>query len=190
VPALICQPMVSSSHVVVVFERFIDVAFPSRSRAGSPNQRSNGPAPARSRVRRWPATSTSGIHDASPNTESLENVWTALSGQVRPVVLADPGLRAVFGTKDKMRLEVTSAIKFGPRVDTLDKLITLIRWLAATAESPLPDDDDWAILDSIKVLNPRKSKDLIARLKRDLAEKLVVTCAPEFHCGLTELRPP
>lgn len=97
-------------------------------------------------------------------TESLENVWTALSGQVRPEVLTDPGLRAVFGAKDKMRLEVSSAIKFGPRVDTLDKLIMLIRWLAATAESPLPADDDWAILDSIKVLNPRKSKDLIARL--------------------------
>jgi hypothetical protein len=107
-------------------------------------------------------------------TESLENVWTALSGQVRSAVLADPGLRAVFGPKNKMRLEVTSAIKFGPRVDTLDKLIKLTRWLAVTVESPVPEDDQWAILDSIKVLNPRKSKDLIARLHSHLAKKIVV----------------
>jgi len=164
----------TGGHSVVVFERFIDVAFPIEVA-----RRIAEPEVKRARSSQISGTTlASDVNFRDPRrityTESLENVWTALSGQVRPVILAESGLRAVFGARDKMRLEVSSAIKFGPRVDTLDKLITLIRWLAATAESPLPDDDDWAILDSIKVLNPRKSKDLIGRLKHDLAEKLVI----------------
>lgn len=148
----------TGGHSVVVFERFINVAFPI-----DVARRIAEPEVKRARSSQISGTTlASDVNFRDPRrityTESLENVWTALSGQVRPVILADRCLRTVFGTKDKMRLEVSSAIKFGPRVDTLDKLITLIRWLAVTAESPLPEDDDWAILDSIKVLNPARAR--------------------------------
>ncbi|MBV9919709.1 MAG: hypothetical protein JOY78_02480 [Pseudonocardia sp.] len=73
----------------------------------------------------------------------MENVWTALSGQVRPDVLVEVGLRAVYGSRKRMCMGVGSAIRFGPRVATLDKLIALIRWLAARSRAPLPDEDDW-----------------------------------------------
>jgi uncharacterized protein (TIGR04141 family) len=164
----------TGGHSVVAFERFIDVSFPIDIA-----RRIAEPEVKRARSSQISGTTlASDVNFRDPRrityTESLENVWTALSGQVRPAILADSGLREVFGPKNKMRLEVSSAIKFGPRIDTLDKLIKLIRWLAGTAESPLPEDDDWAILDSIKVLNPRKSRDLIASLHRHLAEKLVV----------------
>ncbi len=164
----------TGGHSVVSFERFIDVSFPIDIA-----RRIAEPEVKRARSSQISGTTlASDVNFRDPRrityTESLENVWTALSGQVRPTILADPGLRTVFGPKNKLRLEVSSAIKFGPRVDTLDKLITLIRWLATTAESPVPDDDEWAILDSIKVLNPRKSKDLIVRLNCHLAKKLVV----------------
>jgi uncharacterized protein (TIGR04141 family) len=164
----------TGGHSAVSFERFIDVSFPIDIA-----RRIAEPEVKRARSSQISGTTlASDLNFRDPRrityTESLENVWTALSGQVRPSVLADPGIRTVFGPKNKMRLEVSSAIKFGPRVDTLDKLIALIRWLAAIAESPMPDDDNWAILDSIKVLNPRKSKDLIVRLNRHLAKKFVV----------------
>ncbi len=158
----------------VVFDRFTDISFPidvARRIASPEVKRARSSQIAGS-------TLVSDVNFRDPRrityTESLENVWTALGGQVRPEALDDQGLRAVFGAKQKMRLDVGSALRFGPRVDTLDKLIALLRWLSAIVESPVPDDDDWAILDSIKILNPRKSRDLIARLNRHLAKQLVV----------------
>lgn len=164
----------TGGHSIAVFERFVDLSFPI-----DVARRIAQPEVKRARSSQISGTTlASDVNFRDPRrityTESLENVWTALSGQVRPDVLAEDGLRAVFGTKKRMRMEVGSSIKFGPCVATLDKLIGLIQWLAARSRAALPADDDWAILDSIKVLNPRKSKDLIARLRETLAEKLVV----------------
>jgi uncharacterized protein (TIGR04141 family) len=164
----------TGGHSVAVFERFVDVSFPIEvaRRIAMPE------------VKRARSSQLSGANLANDvnfrdprritYTESLENVWTALSGQMRSDLLADPQLKAVFGAKTRIRLEISSSIRLGPRVDTLDKLLNLIRWLASTADAPLPEDDEWAILDSIKVLNPRKSKDLIGRLKTHLAERVFI----------------
>ncbi|MFD4638415.1 DUF6119 family protein [Lentzea sp. NPDC058436] len=164
----------TGGHSAVVFERFVDISFPieiARRIAEAEVKRARS-----SQIAGAALVSDVNFRDPRRITyrESLQNVWTALGGQVRPDVLAQPSLRNVFGNKAKMRLDVSSAIKFGPRVESLDKLIELIRWLADVAESPLPSDDEWAILDSIRVLNPRKSKDLITRLNRQLAVKLIV----------------
>jgi len=164
----------TGGHSIAVFERFVDLSFPI-----DVARRIAQPEVKRARSSQISGTTlASDVNFRDPRrityTESLENVWTALSGQVRPDVLAEDGMRAVFGTRKRMRMEVGSAIRFGPRVVTLDKLIALIRWLAVRSRAAPPDEDEWAILDSIKVLNPRKSKDQIARLREALADKLVV----------------
>lgn len=164
----------TGGHSIAVFERFVDLSFPIdvARRIVQPEVK---------RVRSSQISGTtlaSDVNFRDPRrityVESLENVWTALSGQVRPDVLAEDGLRAVFGTRRRMRIDVGSSIRFGPRVATLEKLIGLIRWLETRSRVALPDEDDWAILDSIKVLSPRKSVDQITRLRGALAEKLVV----------------
>jgi uncharacterized protein (TIGR04141 family) len=164
----------TGGHSIAVFERFVDLSFPI-----DVARRIAQPEVKRARSSQISGTTlASDVNFRDPRrityTESLENVWTALSGQVRADVLAEDGLRAVFGVRKRMRMEVGSSIRFGPRVATLDKLIALIRWLATRSRAPLPDEDDWAILDSIKVLNPRKSKDQIGRLRGALANQLVM----------------
>lgn len=159
-----------ASHV---FDRFIDVAFPIAvaRRVAQPEVK---------RARSSPLTGAALATDVNfrdprriTHTESLENVWTALSGQVREEILLDKELISVFGRKKSMRVEVSGSIKFAPRVGSLAKLIQLMRWTLSTSEAPLPDDDDWRVLDSIALLNPRKSKGLIESLKAELSSKLL-----------------
>lgn len=157
-----------------VFERFIDLSFPIAvaRRIAEPE------------VKRARSTQITGAALAADvnfrdprritRTESLENVWTALSGQVRPETLQNDALVAVFGRKKKMRLDISGSVKFGPRVESLEKLLKLIRWLLEISEAELPADDDWKILDSIKLLNSWKSKDLVENLRMALAKKLFI----------------
>ncbi len=162
----------TAGQAAVIFERFIDISFPIEvgRRIAKPEVKG-----ARS-SQITGSTLTSNVHFRDPRrityAESLENVWTALSGQLRGNILEEQALTSVFGVKAKMTVDVTSSLKLGPRIASPEKLVGLIRWLAAKVESPLPADDEWAVLDAIKVLNPRKKKDLIAHLKTALAEKI------------------
>lgn len=123
----------TGGQAAVVFERFVDVSFPI-----DVARRIAEPEVKRARSSQIAGTTLANdVNFRDPRrityTESLENVWTALSGHVRSDILAEPDMRAVFGPKAAMRLEVSSSILFGPRVPTLDKMITLIRWLGAAA---------------------------------------------------------
>lgn len=158
-----------ASHV---FERFIDVSFPIAvaRRVAQPEVK---------RARSSPLTGAALATDVNfrdprriTHTESLENVWTALSGQVRTDTLVESEFVSIYGHKKSMRVEVASSIKFTPRVESLEKLIKLMRWTLATSEAELPEDDEWRVLDSIALLNPRKSKGLIESLKKELSSKL------------------
>lgn len=162
----------TAGQSVVVFERFIDIAFPievgrriakAEIKAARANQITG-------------TTLASDLHFRDPRrityTESLDTVWTALSGQLRDTVLDKKALADIFGAKSKMKIDITSAVRLGPKVESPAKMIELIRWLAEQAEGPLPKDDGLAALDAIKVLNPRKKKDLIAKLRTALAEQI------------------
>lgn len=158
----------------VCFERFIDISFPievgrrvaKAELKGAKSSQITG------------TTLASDVHFRDPRRitylESLDNVWTALSGQLKDSVLGEKTLKDIYGTKSKMRLDVTSAIRLGPRIESPAKLVKLIRWMASKAEEALPLDDAWAGLDAIKVLNPRKRKDLIEKLKKDLAKRIFI----------------
>lgn len=165
----------TAGQSAVVFERFTDIAFPIEvgRRIAKPEVKG-----ARS-SQITGSTLASDLHFRDPRrityTESLDNVWTALSGQIRDAVLDDKALTAIFPNKNKIRLDVTSAIKLGPRIESPEKIVELIKWLAKKSEDKLPADDGWASLDAIKVLNPRKKKDLITELKQALATKIFVT---------------
>lgn len=164
----------TAGQAAVSFERFVDISFPIEvgRRIAQPEVKG---------VRSSQITGStlaSNVHFRDPrrltHVESLDNVWTALSGELRRDVLGDESLVSVFGPKAKIRLDVTSAIKLGPRIETPEKIVRLINWLATKVETELPEDDGWSGLDAIKVLNPRKKKDLVARLKLALAEKVFV----------------
>lgn len=162
----------TAGQSAVVFERFIDIAFPIEvgRRIAKPEVKG-----ARS-SQITGGTLASDVHFRDPRrityTESLDNVWTALSGQLQDTVLDEKALASIFGIKSKIRLDVTSAIKLGPRIESPQKMVELIRWLALKADADLPKDDGWAGLDAIKILNPRKKKDLIGKLKIALAKKI------------------
>ncbi len=104
----------TAGQAAPVFERFVDIAFPidvgrrvakPEIKGARSNQITGG-------------TLASTVHFRDPRrltrTESLENVWTALSGQLRDAVLREPDIVRIFGAKKKLRFEVTSAIKAGP----------------------------------------------------------------------------
>lgn len=160
----------TAGQSVVAFERFIDISFPIE--VGRRIAKAEIKGAKSSQI--TGSTLASDVHFRDPrritHTESLENVWTALSGQLQETALAEATLKDIFGAKTKIRLDVTSAIKLGPRIESPEKLIKLIRWMAAKADQTPPKDDPWAGLDAIKVLNPRKKKDLIGKLRGALAE--------------------
>ena len=162
----------TAGQSAVVFERFTDVSFPIDvgrriAKAEVKGARAN---------QITGTTLASDLHFRDPRrityTESLDTVWTALSGQLRDTALDKKALADIFGVKSKMRIDVTSAVRLGPKVENPAKMIDLIRWLAKQAEGDLPSDDGWAALDAIKVLNPRKKKDLISKLRKSLAEQV------------------
>ncbi|WP_437770399.1 DUF6119 family protein [Arthrobacter sp. KNU40] len=158
----------------VSFERFIDISFPIE--VGRRVAKAEIKGAKSSQI--TGSTLASDVHFRDPRrityAESLDNVWMALSGQLQNSVLVEKALKDVFGAKSKIRLDVTSAIRLGPRIESPQKLIDLIRWMAAKADEALPDDDPWAGLDAIKVLNPRKKKDLIEKLRKNLADRIFV----------------
>ncbi|MDN5759160.1 MAG: TIGR04141 family sporadically distributed protein [Tomitella sp.] len=165
----------TAGQSAVVFERFADIAFPI-----DVGRRIAKPEVKGARSSQITGTTlASDLHFRDPRrityAESLDNVWTALSGQIRDAVLDEKELSSIFPGKNKIRLDVTSAVKLGPRIESPQKIIELIKWLAKKAEAKLPADDGWASLDAIKVLNPRKKKDLIAELKEALATKVFLT---------------
>lgn len=164
----------TAGQSAVSFERFVDISFPIE--VGRRVARAEIKGAKSSQI--TGSTLASDVHFRDPRrityAESLDNVWMALSGQLRASVLGEVVLKDIFGPKSKIRLDVTSAIRLGPRIETPQKLIALIRWLAAKSDEALPDDDPWAGLDAIKVLNPRKKKDLIEKLRKALADRIFV----------------
>jgi uncharacterized protein (TIGR04141 family) len=157
---------------MVAFERFIDISFPIEigRRIARPEVKG---------VRSSQITGSnlaSDVHFRDPrritHVESLENVWTALSGQLLPTVVEDASVVSVFGRKQKIKLDVTASVRFGPKVRSPEKIVELIRWLSQKTDTEIPEDDGWSSLDAIKVLNPRKRKDLVTRLKMELAESI------------------
>lgn len=164
----------TAGQAAVVFERYVDIAFPLDvgRRVARPEIRS---ARANQITGR---TLVSDQHFRDPRrimlSESLDTVWSSLSGDVRDEWLADPELQNVFGAKKKMRISVTGAIRLGPKIESLEKMVALVTWLGAIVDQPLPVDDAWSALDSIKALNPRKQKRLITRLRAALARQIFV----------------
>lgn len=164
----------TAGQSAVVFERFTDVSFPvevgrriaqPKVKAAKANQITG-------------TTLASDMHFRDPRritySESLDTVWTSLSGKVQDAVMREAALTSIFGPRSRMRLDVTSAIKLGPSVESPERMLELIRWLADKADAPLPADDGWAPLDAIKILNPRKKKYLIERLRSVLAQRIFV----------------
>ncbi|MDT0117522.1 TIGR04141 family sporadically distributed protein [Microbacterium sp. PRF11] len=164
----------TAGQSAVVFERFTDISFPID--VGRRIAMAEVKGAKASQITGSTLASNMQFRDARriTYTESLDTVWTALSGQLQPGVLDEKALVQIFDVKTKMRLDVTSAVKLGPKVETPEKMVALIRWLAKKAEGPLPTDDGWGWLDAIKVLSPRKKNDLIAQLRRTLATRIFV----------------
>jgi hypothetical protein len=63
-------------------------------------------------------------------------------------------------------------VKLGPCIKTPEKLVSLIRWYSSKVSAAIPDDDGWGVLDTIKVLSPRKKKNLIGQLRVQLAKQV------------------
>jgi uncharacterized protein (TIGR04141 family) len=162
----------TAGQAAVVFDRFVDISFPIEV-----GRRITKPEINSARANQITGmTLASDLHfrDARRITsaESLDTVWTSMSGQLRADQLAMETIVGALGKKNKIRVDVSSAIRFGPKVSKPRDMISLIRWLAEQAEGPLPADDGWSALDSIRVLNPRKQRDLIAKLRLALAERV------------------
>ncbi|WP_275003087.1 DUF6119 family protein [Promicromonospora iranensis] len=157
---------------MVAFERFIDISFPIE--VGRRVARPEVKGVRSSQI--TGANLASDVHFRDPrrisHVESLENVWTALSGQLLPAVVEEALIVSVFGRKSKIKVDVTASVRFGPKVKTPEKIVALIRWLSRKVDTDIPEDDGWSSLDAIKVLNPRKKKDLVARLKGELAARV------------------
>lgn len=159
---------------LVVFERFTDVSFPIEvaRRIAKPEVK---------RARASQLSGTTLANDVSfrdlrrlAYSESLENVWTALSCQVRRDCLEDETIKRIFGTKRSIRLEVSSSVRLVSEIQSPQDLVQLISWLQSKADEELTIDDEWTILDSLRVLNPRKSKDQIRRLRTQLSRQIFV----------------
>ena len=162
----------TAGQSAVVFERFIDLSFPIEvgRRIAKPEVKSAHTNQITG------STLASDLHFRDPRrityAESLDTVWTALSGYIRSNKLALKAVTDVFGVKDKIKIDVSSSLRLGPKVQEPSKLINLIKWLAEQEQEALPEDDGWAPLDAIKLLNPRKKRILIERLHESLAEKI------------------
>jgi uncharacterized protein (TIGR04141 family) len=162
----------TAGQSAVVFERFIDLSFPievarriakPEIKAARANQITG-------------STLASDLHFRDPRrityTESLDTVWTALSGYLLDKKLDLKELTSIFGVKNKIKVDVSSAIRLGPKVQTPEKMVELIKWLAKQEQQDLPEDDAWAALDAIKMLNPRKKRLMINKLRSSLAKKI------------------
>ncbi|MGK9148049.1 TIGR04141 family sporadically distributed protein [Plantibacter flavus] len=164
----------TAGQAAVVFERYVDIAFPLEV----------GRRVAKGEVRSARANQITGRtlmsdqHFRDPRritlTESLDTVWSSLSGDVRAEWLADGRLQGIFGLKKKMRISVTGSVRLGPKVESLEKMVALVTWLGWVVDEALPVDDAWGALDAIKALNSRKQKRLIERLRIELARQIFV----------------
>lgn len=164
----------TAGQSAVVFERFVDVSFPI-----AVGRRIAKPELVAARANQITgSTLASDIHFRDPrritSVESLDTVWSALSGQLRSDVLKEKELVSIYGEKKRIRVDIKSSVRIGPALESPAKTIELIRWLEAKAEETPPVDDGLAVLDSIKALSPRTRKGLIAELRRALAEQLFV----------------
>jgi len=162
----------TAGQSAVVFERFVDLSFPIEigRRIAKPEIKS-------ARANQITGTTlASDLHFRDPRrityTESLDTVWSSLNGYMRDTLLGDEKLNDVFGSKNRIKLDVASSLRLGPKIADPVKMITLIKWLTKQGEKPLPVDDGWAALDAIKMLSPRKQKNLIAELCAKLAEQI------------------
>lgn len=162
----------TAGQSAVVFERFVDISFPIEvgRRIAKPEVKSGRS----SQITGTTLSSDLHFRDARriSHAESLDTVWTSLTGQMRAAVLADKTILSIFGAKSKMKIDVTGALRLGPKVDSPAKMIDLIRWMADQSEESLPSDDGWAALDTIKLLHPRKKKDLLSKLRHELAVQI------------------
>lgn len=162
----------TAGQSAVVFERFIDLSFPIEA-----GRRIAKPEVKRAHTNQITgSTLASDLHFRDPRrityVESLDTVWTALSGYVRDNKLALKALTDIFGIKDKIKIDVASSLRLGPKVQDPEKMVNLIKWLAEQEHEDLPEDDGWKALDGIKLLNPRKKNLLISELRASLAEKI------------------
>lgn len=162
----------TAGQSAVVFERFVDLSFPIEvgRRIAKPEVKS-----ARANQITG-STLASDLHFRDPRrityAESLDTVWTALSGYLRDEKLDLNDVTDIFGVKTKIKIDVSSALRLGPKVQNPEKMVGLIKWLAKQEQEELPEDDGWAALDAIKLLNPRKKRLLINKLRSALAEKV------------------
>lgn len=162
----------TAGQSAVVFERFIDLSFPIDvgRRIAKPEVKS-------ARANQITGTTlASDLHFRDPRrityTESLDTVWSSLSSYLRDTLLDQKALINIFGDKNKIKLDVASSLRLGPKVQDPLKMIALIQWLVKEGEKDLPADDGWAALDAIKMLSPRKQKLLISELCASLAKQI------------------
>lgn len=162
----------TAGQSAVVFERFVDLTYPIEvgRRIAKPEVKS-----ARANQITG-STLASDLHFRDPRrityAESLDTVWGALGGYVQDTKLDLKALTDIFGIKTKVKVDVSSALRFGPKIQDPSKMIALIRWLAEQEQGDLAQDDGWAALDAIKLLSPRKKRLLINKLRKALAEKI------------------
>lgn len=160
----------TAGQSAVVFERFVDLTFPIEV-----GRRIAKPEVKGARANQITGTTlASDLHFRDPRrityAESLDTVWSSLSGYMRDSLLGNEKLNDALGSKHKIKVDVGSSLRLGPKVVDPVKMITLIKWLIEQGEKPLPADDGWAALDAIKMLSPRKQRNLI----KELCEKLAL----------------
>lgn len=162
----------TAGQSAVLFERFVDLTFPIEV-----GRRIAKPEVKGARANQITGTTlASDLHFRDPRrityAESLDTVWSSLSGYIRDNLLSNKELNDVFGEKNKIKLDVGSSLRLGPKLNEPLKMIALIKWLIEQGEKDLPADDGWAALDAIKMLSPRKQRKLISDLCSKLAEQL------------------
>lgn len=162
----------TAGQSAVVFERFVDLSFPIEV-----GRRIAKPEVKGARANQITgSTLASDLHFRDPRrityAESLDTVWTALSGYLRDKKLDLNDVTDIFGVKTKIKIDVSSALRLGPKILDPERMIKLIKWLIKQEGEDLPDDDGWAALDAIKLLNPRKKRLLIQELRKALSEKI------------------
>ena len=162
----------TAGQSVVVFERFVDLSFPIEV-----GRRIAKPEVKGARANQITgSTLASDLHFRDPRrityAESLDTVWTALSGYLQDKKLDLNDITDIFGVKTKIKIDVSGALRLGPKIMDPERMVKLIKWLVKQEGEELPEDDAWAALDAIKLLNPRKKRLLIQKLRQALAEKI------------------
>jgi len=166
---------ITTGAAYVVFESFIDQAFPIEIAKrilkpevkGGMQQAISGDIMVADIYFRRPVRI--GLSD------SHQEVWKNLSGNLLENIRDSENFKKIFGTTKSINIQVKASIKFSCRVDNPNNLLMLIEWLEEIEKTKLSEEQKqaFAFYDSIRPLSNRRDKELVEKLSNDISENLL-----------------